>query len=272
MTANLEPALARRYLLGQVTEDERAALEQDYLADEQVLDRIAAAEDDLIEDYLGDQLGQVDHARFESFYLPVPHHRVRVETVRRLVRRAAPEAPARPGKVVRFPGRSAPRFGMWLALAASLVAVASLSLQVSRSSSRQSVAGTTTVSSAPPAASAATPLPRVFALTLSPVAVRGASDSPAVVIPAGVDVVSITLEADADNRALVPTRAEIRSVAGAELWRGPVAAGPLAPGSIARVEARAALPPDDYLVTLYGSDAAGAEHESNQYFMRVRSR
>jgi hypothetical protein len=42
---------------------------------------------------------------------------------------------------------------------------------------------------------------------------------------------------------------------------------------LARIDVPAAdLPPDDYLITLYGTNRSGAEAESAQYFLRVRTR
>ena len=42
----------RRYVLGALTEDKRARIEHEYLERAEVLDRVCAAEDDLIDDYL----------------------------------------------------------------------------------------------------------------------------------------------------------------------------------------------------------------------------
>jgi hypothetical protein len=42
---------------------------------------------------------------------------------------------------------------------------------------------------------------------------------------------------------------------------------------VARIDVPAAsLPADDYLITLYGADETGTEHEWNQYFVRLRGR
>jgi hypothetical protein len=114
----------------------------------------------------------------------------------------------------------------------------------------------------------------VFALTLSPVAVRGAADSPSAIIPGATDVVSIRLEGEAGGPRLKPSRATIRTVAGQLAWQGPVGAAPASPrGILGQVEVPAgSLPAEDYLLTLFGADPAGVEREWTQYFLRVRAR
>jgi hypothetical protein len=69
-------------VLGALTEDERARIEEDYFERAGVLDRVCAAEDDLIDDYLSGRLVSDDHERFERYYLASPHHRTRVAVSR----------------------------------------------------------------------------------------------------------------------------------------------------------------------------------------------
>jgi hypothetical protein len=64
----------------------------------------------------------------------------------------------------------------------------------------------------------------------------------------------------------------IRTVAGVEVWQGPATiAGDLPPGGVARVDVPAQLRVDDYVVLLFGSDAAGVEQERFRYFLRARA-
>ena len=56
----------RRYVLGALTEDERAGIEREYFEHADVLDQVCAAEDDLIDDYLSDRLASDEHERFEQ--------------------------------------------------------------------------------------------------------------------------------------------------------------------------------------------------------------
>ena len=84
---------ARRYLLGQATEEERSAIEREYFADAAALDAIGAAEDDLIEDYLASRLERDERDHFEREYLATPNHRRRVETVRLLIAASSTSSP-----------------------------------------------------------------------------------------------------------------------------------------------------------------------------------
>jgi hypothetical protein len=115
--------------------------------------------------------------------------------------------------------------------------------------------------------------PRIFAVTISPVAVRSAAETASVVVPAGTDVVALRLESEGDSGQLVARRVSMRTVAGTEVWQGPVVPdGDRTPGVAGRVNVPAArLPADDYMVTLYGVDRAGVEREWTQYFLRLRA-
>jgi hypothetical protein len=200
--------------------------------------------------------------------------------VRRLMARGSHPAAAQSEKVrVLSPRRLSRHSTTWLALAASLILVASLGLWwFSPFATRSTqVADTRTPAPAAPAtpgqgASTPAPAPRIFALVVSPVAVRGGTDAPGVAIPADTDVVALRLERDAENRQLTASRASIRTVEGRVAWQGPVTAGINAPPSIAaRLDVPAAnLPADDYVITLYGTDRSGAEAEWAQYFLRIR--
>lgn len=275
-------ARARRYLLGAASEEECAVLEQEYLEHDQAVERIAAAEDDLIEDYLAGQLGPADRDRFERAYLSVPHRRVRVETIRRLMAHASRPESARPGKgrVLAWPRFT--RRGSWMALAASILVVASMALwrfasitqprgEIGQAPASPAAGGPQAPAPAPAAPPAA---PRVFALTLSPASVRTASERTRIVIPPGIDTVVIRLERDVDGGALEPRRASIQTVVGDEAWQGPVTAdSDPPPGTAARIDVpSASLPPDDYVVILHGTDRAGLEREWTRYFLSIRAR
>jgi hypothetical protein len=277
MSTMLEAARARRYLLRQASDEEAAALEQEYFEHPDALDRIAAAEEDLIEDYLSGQLSAADREHFDRAYLSVPHHRIRVETIRRLMANAAQSAPPAPRKVLPFTARRFLGSAGMLALAASILVAAAAALwMLSPFGGRSAeVAGSGApqppVAAAPAAAPASAP--RVVALFVSPVAVRGASDSPPATIPEGTDVVALSLESDGDARNLTPVRASIQVVGGREVWQGIASTTGLGPGAIARLEVPAsALAANDYVITLLGADRAGRESEWAQYFLRVRGR
>jgi hypothetical protein len=278
MTTTPEAVRARRYLLGEASDAECAVIEQEYFERDEAIDGIAAVEDDLIEDYLAGDLAPVERVLFERVYLSVPQHRVRVETIRRLMARASRDGASSPLKGKVLPWRRVSRQGGWLALAASFLVAASLGLWLfPRFANRQPEIVENRVP-APATGERSPGEPRqaaqVYALMLSPVAVRSGSESISVVIPPGTDVVAMRLESDAERRSLVARRASIRIVGGDTVWEGSVAAEANPPaGTVARVDVPAArLQADDYLVTLFGTDQAGVEREWTQYYLRVRDR
>jgi hypothetical protein len=246
---------ARQYLLGHLDEEACSAIEREYFSDEAAVDRIAAAEEDLVEDYLAGRLVADERSRFERHYLASPQHRARLETIRRLHARA---------------GAGRTRAIRYLALAASvLLAAGVLWMAVPRRQPAPAV-----MVNQPAPAQPAPAARQVFAVALSPIAVRSASDSQSVVLPNGTDVVALQLEGGADLAKAANARAVIQTVAGDEVWRGPADPGTNLPsGVIARLEVPASrLGIDDYIVVLFESDSGGGERERNRYVLRLRGR
>ena len=68
----LTDALVREFLLGKVDEEERERIESLFLTDPQARERVLAAEQDLIEDYLEDSLTAADKEIFLSRYGHTP--------------------------------------------------------------------------------------------------------------------------------------------------------------------------------------------------------
>lgn len=71
-----------RYLLGELPEEERSRLEGLYFADPELFDRLVAAKEGLIDDYVRGKLDGPRLERFESHFLASPERRRRVETAR----------------------------------------------------------------------------------------------------------------------------------------------------------------------------------------------
>ena len=105
--------MIERYLLGELSPDEQAELEALYFSDAELLDRIDAAEDDLIDDYVRRELPAAQRMRFESYFL----NEKRRERVRMAVALFKATAP-----------RVAPRQAWVLPLAASLFGAALLAI------------------------------------------------------------------------------------------------------------------------------------------------
>jgi hypothetical protein len=68
----------RRYLLGELSEPERVALESRYFADQRAFDRLERFEQELIDKYARGRLPGETRARFEAAYLSNPNRRERL--------------------------------------------------------------------------------------------------------------------------------------------------------------------------------------------------
>lgn len=118
--------LIARYLLGELSEDERDRVEERLFGDDLFFHEIEAARDQLTEDYLQGRLAGRERERFNAYFLASPSRRERVETTGALIqaanRSAAGEAPA-VAFVVRGFGSKEPKLRLWLAAAALIVIV-----------------------------------------------------------------------------------------------------------------------------------------------------
>src|SRR6185436_10899777 len=237
---DLQSARARRYLLGEASEEERSAIEREYFEDRERLDAIAAIEDDLIEDYLEGQLPSDERRHFERVYLAAPHHRQRVETIRRVMAASSSGLRSTNTQSSTWPtGPSSGRFRRqrrwYIPAAAAAIVVLAVGAIWMRGAflhraetavgSTSSTAGTPTPGPSaerpPDQSPAAIPPPaHIVALSLSPATVRSATDSPVLVIPAGTDMVALQLEGDLNIRPFPAARVVIRTVAGASIWEG----------------------------------------------------
>src|SRR5678809_451720 len=64
--------IATRYLLGELSEQEQAALEQRYLSNPQVFNEVLKVESELVDAYARGQLSAEMRERFENSYLKQP--------------------------------------------------------------------------------------------------------------------------------------------------------------------------------------------------------
>jgi anti-sigma factor RsiW len=273
----------RRYLLGELGDEPAAALERDYFAHEELFDRVWAAEDDLVEEYLDDRLSAHQRDRFERHYLTSPGHRHRVAMARELRSRHAASVASTPASPTRQStidpaSRGWPTAWRWTAgFAAALFVLAVGALWIVRSASRAQPplavsAGESPRPSQPSPNPAVLPparTPVTIAVVLSAMTVRGADDPASVTIPQGTDFVVLHLEGDRSTPRFDRGRASLRTVSGKDIWSGPAVGG--SPPSLAQVDVPAdRLTPDDYIVTLLETPATGAEVERYRYFLRVR--
>ena len=78
--------LIQRYLLGQVSAEERAELENQYFGDDDLFEELVAAESDMIDAYVSGKLGSAERKQFESYILSTPDRLERVEFAKSLLK------------------------------------------------------------------------------------------------------------------------------------------------------------------------------------------
>lgn len=132
-----------RYLLGNLSEDEKTRIEEGYFSEDSNFEAIELAEDELIDAYVRNELPSEDHGRFQALLTRSPRIAERVKFARVLASRAdafAPEDALPQAAALRSPGskqktawRSAlfparPQLGTAVAVYAALLLVAAISL------------------------------------------------------------------------------------------------------------------------------------------------
>jgi hypothetical protein len=94
--------MLREYLLGTSRPEEQEQVEMRLLLDENFLLEAEMLADELIDDYLDDNLSQGDRKAFETYFLSAPEQQGRLKFVAALKRRASEEDSASsPGVEVR---------------------------------------------------------------------------------------------------------------------------------------------------------------------------
>lgn len=82
----------RRFLLGEVDEEERERIERRFISDPEAYKKIVVVEDELIEDYLEDSLTASDREKFLAQYGHTPKERRRLRIVNAIKEHAIAEA------------------------------------------------------------------------------------------------------------------------------------------------------------------------------------
>lgn len=136
----------RRFLLGDLSEQEREQVEQRLMSDDDLYQQLLVAEDELIDEYVSDELPEQERAKFSRHFMSVPELRQDVKFAAALRKHAletaprevvAPKPPA-PARVSSFGWLGAlfarPAFGASLAalLLAAVVLAAWLAAQNSQ--------------------------------------------------------------------------------------------------------------------------------------------
>ena len=255
------------YLLGRLSEEERALVEARLFEDDQLLTTMEDAEEHLIDRYLADELSPQDREAFERHFAASRWRRERVAFRRMLPRALAPaEAAHRPTGVatalaraeVAPPGRGR-RSVAWLGLAAALLVLGlgwwARRWPGSTAASPGPFARTTRPDTPMPVPSSSvgpvTPLPPRAALVLHAGLLRaGSTRLPRLRAPAEGDV---RLDAELDHRLVSDHgAATLSTVEGRVVWTGTFRTS--ADGHTATVVLPARLlRPADYVLSLGGS-------------------
>src|SRR5687768_13132328 len=90
-----------RYLLGELPEEEQTRLEEEYFNSPDALEKLAAAEDELIDDYVDGRLEGDRRKRFEQRLATSPERWQRVEFARQLGRYVASRVEPAPARAFR---------------------------------------------------------------------------------------------------------------------------------------------------------------------------
>src|SRR6185295_2959731 len=90
---NSEDGLIRRYLLGQLEEDELGQLEEKMMADNELFNMVLLGEDEMVEEYVQRELSESDRARFEASFLSTPQGREKVAYAKALRKHVSKPAP-----------------------------------------------------------------------------------------------------------------------------------------------------------------------------------
>ena len=89
----IDEALLRRYLLGELSEEEQVRQEEQFLTEDQYFELLLLVEEDLIDDYVHGKLSQQDIEKVEQRFLSSSERRERVKLARDL-RRYASDRPS----------------------------------------------------------------------------------------------------------------------------------------------------------------------------------
>jgi hypothetical protein len=286
-----------RYLLGQVSQEERDSFEDQYLADDDLFEELITAENDLIDSYVRGGLSKAEQGQFESHFLNTPERRERVGFARSLVGYGAA------AKVASASGwQSIPAFfkiqpaAMRFAAAAMFLAVAAggtwtvvnnfhLRRQLEQSQReeqqlRQEIAtlnaqlqeGVATGGQKPELAQLDPPGSGRLSLVLGPVA-RGHGGQNTVFISPGISSVSFRLNREREEYSSYGVSLE--TVEGAQIMqkKGLKGQPAIGGGKVITAEFLARnLNPGDYVMKLAGTTAVGKAEELDAYSFRVVKR
>lgn len=175
----LTDTLLRQYLLRKVDYEERQRIEQLFMTDSLARDRVLAAEQDLIEDYLEDSLTTEDKEIFLSHYARTPEQRRKLRINKSIKHWAVTEAQATPISSSIWsrslePLRSRPAYVVPIAVAI-LIAIVIACVWVNRKREYWAIQKEVAQLNTP--ASLSRNLPEMVSLRLTPVTARSGEEN-----------------------------------------------------------------------------------------------
>ena len=274
MEGHLADQNIRRYLLGELDEAEQQRLEESLLTDDEMFEELLIVEDELVDEYINGQLAGTERARFEQHFLSTPE---RVEKLRfarafkKKINAATASESSQPGTPVE-PDASSwkqwlptflqraryPVLSLSLAAALLLLVVGGSLWFIIRSQRATEIAANRGPSSS-----------NLFAVTLTPGAVRDAGEMKRVVIPDNADVVQLRLELATDEYPSY--RAMLLTDDGREIFTGDRLKAEMA-GNVKIVALSfpaKLLARSDYQVKLSGTSASGNQEDIGRYYFRI---
>jgi hypothetical protein len=275
-TAALNDSVFVRYLLGEVSDGERAELEEKYFADDEFFEQLVEAQNDLVDAYLAGSLTAAERKRFEERFLTTNAASESVKFADALRHMVAVQR-VEPVRRSRFDMRT-------LAIAASAAFIFILTGWLVISSQRRETSATgprPTIarqerrpapvpdrSTPPPQSSPVREAPLVT-LLLTPGSTRDSDATQPLELRAAPQFVRLELVLE-ENR-FESYKAELQDVEGRRLFEE-TSLSPEAGRSgrmiVMRVPAKL-LPPGDYIVLLYGIRNGSAREVSNYTFTVV---
>lgn len=252
----------RRYLLAELEGYERTAFDEEILGNDEFFEVVQAVEDELIDEYVLEDLSPAERERFETYFLTTADRRRRTELARLLRERAT--------RV----GRSS--WVWWARAAAVLVAllIPGAILMWNRQPSSpvpraDAPASPATPSVSTPAAPDAPDAAAVAVVALASGSLRDLQGAAPVTIGPEVGTLRLQLELAPDLVA-APNVVSIETPDGGVVWTSSISAQPAPESDTLPVDVPAdVLGAGDYLVVLYLDDA-GRRDTVAEYTLSIR--
>lgn len=265
----------RRYLLGDVSEDERIRIEERLMVDGDFFDQVGLQEDELVDDYVDGRLSREDRSRFESLFLCAPERQHKLRFARALrARLADAPKPVWWQRLLGMTRMSQPVLASCLtasllviAFGGAWVLVRMDRLERRADELRAELHTSAAAGSAGPSAPQAAPVAVWMSGILSPGTLRSEGTGRRLAVPEGTLVVRLTLDLPSYGDGAY--RAVLSGENGEILTRSGLRAERDGSQSLLRLDVPAsALPPADYLLEVF--EAAGRSPVADYSFRMSR--